>query len=883
MQGPAPDGRSEVYDVDAVYDALAMSEHIDGGFTTFVSECGRPAQPLNAFVLGMNRSGILLAFQNPLCREAGSSLSTRTSDPNCKLNTSVTGRNPSEQPRHSDYLQPLPLAFSLAAFSQIISWNEATPNRDLDTGVEAVIMTRILGSIGHVRQLLSELRLSDFRPDPTNSHLSARFQKFPCRFGANPRNDPRRSGKLLKVLVSPAFTHWRERSKIWALYIMRRLLQVRRYVEGNLMRKAILAWHKMTSGLAAAKNQVALAMFARSLQQEVFMRWVKFASKSAHVQSVLAAAIKRLRSTLMSITWNRWRKRVGDIHSIMCVVKFLEHRDKAARFRRWLERVVKVTAQREYMHICLKFRVHNLIAAIWNQWRKYVDDVGSARMAVKWSRERKKIGYWLRWRESLVGYKRAAYALKTKAFVHWVELSKKGHATRRNIFFAVQNLKFYTIKIAFKLWCVYMRNTQVTYELVHEMESRSQTFAMTIAWKRWSYRVECAQCAKHLTSKATAFVVKASMVKAWSTWREYRMSHAVSERALTFWVQCLMRKVFERWCQIARYRAFLWEMTSLSRAHRNARLRVVAWDSWRLLQSANVLDACARCHKYHLFLTSSFKRWTVATTQALIDMEHWRIAEDYNCRALIGITFTRWIATMHDLPSLAFTSEQQEIAFQHRIWRLGVNALCLWRKVAKAGIMHRKSITFAALFERGKRLEKYARSWYQWSWACWCGRVALARSQLRLWHSHVEEELIKREKNETASKHNKGRLRRRIFMTWLDTWLIGARVRLAKAVLDANAQRRALRKWRHVQHKAARIQQCLIRADRHYKGRALSLCFSVFVHTWAKRMLLRAFSYRRQRRSTMLVLRGWAKLMYEARAEQWAKRSTNSSQLRVPI
>ena len=119
--------------------------------------------------------------------------------------------------------------------------------------------------------------------------------------------------------------------------------------------------------------------------------------------------------------------------------------------------------------------------------------------------------------------------------------------------------------------------------------------------------VECAQCAKHLTSKATAFVVKASMVKAWSTWREYRMSHAVSERALTFWVQCLMRKVFERWCQIARYRAFLWEMTSLSRAHRNARLRVVAWDSWRLLQSANVLDACARCHKYHLFLTSSFK------------------------------------------------------------------------------------------------------------------------------------------------------------------------------------------------------------------------------------------------------------------------------------
>ena len=66
MQGPAPDGRSEVYDVDAVYDALAMSEHIGGGFTKFVSKCGRPAQPLNAFVLGMNRSGILLAFQNPL-------------------------------------------------------------------------------------------------------------------------------------------------------------------------------------------------------------------------------------------------------------------------------------------------------------------------------------------------------------------------------------------------------------------------------------------------------------------------------------------------------------------------------------------------------------------------------------------------------------------------------------------------------------------------------------------------------------------------------------------------------------------------------------------------------------------------------------------------
>ena len=142
-------------------------------------------------------------------------------------------------------------------------------------------------------------------------------------------------------------------------------------------------------------------------------------------------------------------------------------------------------------------------------------------------------------------------------------------------------------------------------------------------------------------------------------------------------------------------------------------------------------------------------------------------------------------------------------------------------------------------------------------------RVALARSQLRLWHSHAEEELIKREKNETASKHNKGRLRRRIFMTCSTHGSSEPGFVWQKPYsMQKCTETCASQAWRDVQHKAARIQQCLIRADRHYKGRArLAYVFGVRAHVGethvASSILLSSSAS-----SILFVLRGCLKLMH---------------------
>ena len=128
-----------------------------------------------------------------------------------------------------------------------------------------------------------------------------------------------------------------------------------------------------------------------------------------------------------------------------------------------------------------------------------------------------------------------------------------------------------------------------------------------------------------------------------------------------------------------------------------------------------------------------------------------------------------------------------------------------------------------------------------------------------------------------ASNHDKIRLGRRIFMAWLHTWLVEARVRLARHIIEANSRRRAFNKWCLAQHSAAHRRRSLIYADKHHRNRTLSSYFAIFVHIWAKRMLLRAFSYRRLRRKVLVVFRSWAELTYESKVEHWAKRSVNSS------
>ena len=71
------------------YMTRATPEHIGGGFTNLSVSAAGLLSPER--LPGLARSGILLAFQIVVSRRDLVS-SNRTSDPNCKLNTSVTGR-----------------------------------------------------------------------------------------------------------------------------------------------------------------------------------------------------------------------------------------------------------------------------------------------------------------------------------------------------------------------------------------------------------------------------------------------------------------------------------------------------------------------------------------------------------------------------------------------------------------------------------------------------------------------------------------------------------------------------------------------------------------------------------------------------------------------
>ena len=877
-----PDGGSEIVGIEDVYDALVESERIVGGFTRFrFTEEGGLAQSPNFVVEGTKppATASSLAFQNPLCREPGTRHTNQACKLDSKLNTRITAteRTKSRQLQYCGHLHSPPMAFSPSSLSPRTSLNKVEPHHNLDTAAEAVLVSRISEMVSHVHHLFSELCSFDFDQDQVNSHLSARFEDLSCRFTRSPRNHHERNGKLHKILVHLFFVQWRARSRKWARDNMSRLLQMRRHAGENLMRKAVVIWHASTVQLAVANKRVALATFARSFIQEMFKRWVTFVSRATHARSLHAAAIGRFRSTTTSRAWNTWREHMDAAHSVICAINLFKRHEKAARFRRWLERIVEISTQRKCMHKCTMFRMHGLINAAWNRWRERVNEIKLARVTVTWFRERKMIGHWLRWREFVVECKQMAYALKTKTFIHWAELSTEACATRSKILCAMKRLKSHTIKVAFERWRRFVFNARVTHELVREMGLRSCLSAMNTAWERWLCRVEHASLFKYLASKAIALFSNTLIARAWSTWKEYSMLHALAEEVLSVWVSSLMRKMFVHWRKLAHRRVIVCELMSLACVHRNKRSLMTAWDSWRHVHSATVLNTCAKWHKRRASLTACFKCWTVATTIALISAEHWRMAEDYSSRALTAITFSRWIDAMRDLLLRKVALEKQEVAAQHRVWRLSVDVLWTWRKSAKSAVAHRKSVTFATRFEQQRRLKQYVHGWHRWMTACWGGREVLARAKLRLWHRHVKEAFTEFAKMVRASNHDKIRLGRRIFMAWLHTWLVEARVRLARHIIEANSRRRAFNKWCLAQHSAAHRRRSLIYADKHHRNRTLSSYFAIFVHIWAKRMLLRAFSYRRLRRKVLVVFRSWAELTYESKVEHWAKRSANFS------
>ena len=147
-----PDGGSEVAGIEGVYDALVESERIVGGFTRFrFSEDGGLAQSPNVVVEGTKPPATAsspLAFQNPLCREAGTRHTNQACKPDSELNTRITATERTQSRRlqccghlHSPAagVQPfIPLSADLVGRGR-------SPYHNLDTAAEAVLVSRISG------------------------------------------------------------------------------------------------------------------------------------------------------------------------------------------------------------------------------------------------------------------------------------------------------------------------------------------------------------------------------------------------------------------------------------------------------------------------------------------------------------------------------------------------------------------------------------------------------------------------------------------------------------------------------------------------------------------------------------------------------------------
>ena len=199
-----------------------------------------------------------------------------------------------------------------------------------------------------------------------------------------------------------------------------------------LARPALNRWRATAKAKVAKREEAlfekALAAFTKTSTRRVFSRWLEFVDESQEMQALAARAVARFASTATCAAFARWSEWADDRKERRKLAKravaWWTGRSKAAAFARWCDFTVDRRERRAMAKNAVKWWVGRSKTAAWLRWRDAVVDAQTARWAVRFFVDRTRSAAFARWAE-FADQSRDARSIATRAANHWL------HATTR--------------------------------------------------------------------------------------------------------------------------------------------------------------------------------------------------------------------------------------------------------------------------------------------------------------------------------------------------------------------------------------------------------------------------------------------------------------------
>ena len=871
-------------EMDEVYESLARSERIVGGYTRFgFEEKGAMRVYCTAdpdAVEEEPKGTVGVPFGNPLFRAEGELFANSASDggtnrdppPPRALAQSLrtiktSARVPASARGHASGTPSTSRAhaslFAAASTGKRMSATATAPRRGPPGSATTLPRRPLFASTARPRRPPSHARASaraDTRPRETRSRPS----DSPIRAPMDPEKAAlvekieavlgevraRIHGDAGSVFSSPAKT-----TSLGARFAAvsrdrtaERGARRRAAMLEALARPALARWRSAARRASAEREAAllakALAAFASTSTRAAFSRWEAFAEESREMRALLRRAVGKFASRTSSAALARWVYWVED------------RKERRALFRRamsWWKARSKTAA--------------------WLRWRDAVVDAQTARWAARFFVDRTRSAAFARWAE-FADEARDARRVATRAVAHWklcaarramatwAERAAALAADRERLTRAVARFRSRALAGAFERWDHVVVETHRSRELLRRAVTRFESRALAGAFGRWLDAAEEAREARETLGRAVGFWNHRNVAGAFTRWAEVveqiNAGRDMLRRAVGRFESKTRAAAMATWRDFARESAADRDATLRADAHFASRARAQgmgafvhnleavlwtrhalahwmhrtvarAWARWRVFgderRAATRLDPEAFRFFRRRLLTRGFATWRERALELMLAREEWRLAEERHRHTALRRFANRWIARVRETVAA-------EDADEHRARVVAGECLSGWFREMR--ISHRR-------------------------------RENAARRCVRAWHRVAARRRVTRACLSVARARMYAKTTRAAFDAWSATWLREARATLGAALAARNAARRATRAWRAAAAASSLERRAGDAADRHARSRLVGRSFAALSSHWARKVLTRAFVYGRQKKLAARAWSGWASEAWEGR------------------
>lgn len=646
-----------------------------------------------------------------------------------------------------------------------------------------------------------------------------------------------------------------------------------------LARPALNRWRATAKAKVAKREEAlfekALAAFTKTSTRRVFSRWLEFVDESQEMHALAARAVARFASTATCAAFARWSEWADDRKERRKLAKravaWWTGRSKAAAFARWCDFTVDRRERRAMAKNAVKWWVGRSKTAAWLRWRDAVVDAQTARWAVRFFVDRTRSAAFARWAE-FADQSRDARSIATRAANHWLHATTRRALStwseraaalaedRERLTRAVKRFTSAKLAEAFARWVhnvMYIRDAR---ELLRKSVNQFDLRIRRSAFARWVEFTNETQVARETLTRAAGFWSNRAAGTAFEGWLDFlfekKKTRELVRRAVVRFESRTGAAAFTTWVEFADAARF--EKNGKSRAETHFKRKSLA------LGLNAFMDNLVRVLNTHRALSNwtnqttakALARWVNFVSERRAAMRLDPVAFKFFRKGLLKFGFENWrefsLVSQLEREEFQLAVDRYRYTALQRFWPRWVNRV-------------RASVAEEDADEHRARVvvREFLEAWRTEMWVSHCRRENTAARFIKAWGQFAARRRVLQSCLSTARALQYTRNTKKAFHAWSSVWLVEAKATLGLALTRRNLIRRVLKSWREETVATQFDRHSAFVADAHLNAKLKRSSFAALSSHWARKVLTRSFVYGQQKKLAQKAWKGWSTSAWE--------------------